>query len=42
MPKLEIKRIRGNNYLYIKDKVKVNGKYIDITIYVGRFENVDE
>jgi Fic family protein len=42
MPKLEIKRIGGKNYLYIKDKVKVNGRYVDITIYVGRFENVDE
>jgi Fic family protein len=42
MPKLEIRRIRGKRYLYIKDKVKVNSRSINITIYVGRFENVDE
>ena len=42
MSKLEIKRIRGKRYIYIEDKVKVNNRSINITIYVGRFEKVDE
>lgn len=42
MSKLEIKRIRGKRYLYIKDKVKVNDRFVNIAIYVGRFENLNE
>ncbi|MEA1984241.1 MAG: hypothetical protein U9N13_01145 [Euryarchaeota archaeon] len=41
MAKLEIKTIKGNKYLYIKDKVKVNSKNLPISLYVGRFEKTD-
>ncbi len=40
MVKLEIKRIKGNKYLYIRDKVKVNDKSIPLTLYVGRLEKI--
>ncbi|MBE8539056.1 Fic family protein [Geoglobus acetivorans] len=38
MAKLEIKIIRGHKYVYIKDKVRVNDKYLSVTVYVGRLE----
>lgn len=38
MPKLSIKTIKGNRYLYIQDRVKVNAKSISIQKYVGRCE----
>jgi fido (protein-threonine AMPylation protein) len=40
MVKLEIKKIKGHRYLYIKDKVKVNGKSLPIMVYVGRLEKI--
>jgi Fic family protein len=40
MVKLEIKKIKGHRYLYIKDKVKVNDKSLPISIYVGRLEKI--
>lgn len=38
MIKLEIKKIKGKNYLYLRDKVRVNGKSIAISFYIGRLE----
>jgi len=38
MMKLEIKKIKGKNYLYIRDKVRVNDKSIAISFYIGRLE----
>ncbi len=38
MVKLEIKIIRGRRYIYIKDRVKVNNRYVPLTLYVGRLE----
>ncbi|WP_456475743.1 Fic family protein [Candidatus Pyrohabitans sp.] len=38
MVKLEIKKIKGKKYLYIRDKVRVNGKSITISFYIGRLE----
>lgn len=35
MSRLEIKEIKGNKYVYIRDKFKVNSKTEDITLYVG-------
>ena len=40
MLKLEIKIIKGNKYLYLRDKVKVNGKTATITFYVGRLSKL--
>ena len=40
MAKLEIKRIKGRKYLYLKDRVEVNDKSIPISIYIGRLEKV--
>lgn len=40
MPKLSIKTIKGNRYLYIQDRVKVNAKSISLQKYVGRCEKV--
>jgi Fic family protein len=40
MIKPVLKEISGNNYLYIKDTLKVNSKSIEVLIYVGRIENV--
>ena len=37
MVKLEIKKIKGKKYIYIKDKVRVNDKTLRISTYVGRF-----
>jgi Fic family protein len=38
MVKFEIKKIKGKKYLYIRDKVRVNGKSIAISFYIGRLE----
>ncbi|ADC64651.1 hypothetical protein Ferp_0477 [Ferroglobus placidus DSM 10642] len=38
MFKLEIKKIKGYRYIYIKDRVKVNDKSIPVTMYIGRLE----
>jgi Fic family protein len=38
MLRLEIKRIKGKKYVYIKDKVKVNNKSKVISFYIGRLE----
>ena len=38
MPSLSIKTIKGNRYLYIQDRVKVNAKSISIQKYCGRCE----
>jgi Fic family protein len=38
MIKLEIKKIKGKKYLYIRDKVKVNDKNVTISFYIGRME----
>jgi len=40
MPKLEIKKIKGKKYLYLKDRVKVNDKTLPLTIYIGRLGKV--
>ncbi|WP_155937453.1 hypothetical protein, partial [Methanoculleus sp. MH98A] len=40
MPKLTVKTIKGNKYLYLRDKVKVNSKSLEIQIYIGRLETV--
>lgn len=40
MNKLEIKTIKGNKYLYIKYKIKVNDKSISNSLYVGRLEKL--
>lgn len=38
MPSLSIKTIKGNKYLYLQDRVKVNAKSISIQKYIGRCE----
>lgn len=35
MSRLEIKQIKENKYIYLRDKFKVNGRTEDITLYVG-------
>ena len=40
MDKLEIKTIKGNKYLYIKYKVKVNNKSTSNSLYVGRLKKL--
>ena len=40
MDKLEIKTIKGNKYIYIKYKVKVNNKSTSNSLYVGRLEKL--
>ena len=40
MPELTIKTIKGNKYLYLRDKVRVNSKSLPIQIYIGRLETV--
>ncbi|WP_292396255.1 Fic family protein [Methanoculleus sp. UBA303] len=41
MPELTVKTIKGNKYLYLRDRVKVNLKSLPLQIYVGRLEKVD-
>ncbi len=38
MVKLEVKKIKGKKYIYIRDKVMVNDKSITISFYIGRLE----
>jgi len=38
MPELTIKTIKGNRYLYIRYKVRVNSKSLPLQLYVGRLE----
>ncbi len=38
MAKLEIKKIKGKKYIYIKDEVRVNDKTLRISIYVDRLK----
>ncbi len=38
MPSLSIKTIKGNKYLYLQDRVKVNAKSISLQKYIGRCE----
>jgi len=40
MIKLEIKNIKGNNYLYFKERLKVNSKSISVTLYGGRIDKI--
>jgi len=40
MPNLTVKTIKGNRYLYLKDKVKVNSKSLPLQVYIGRLETV--
>jgi len=40
MQKLEIKKIKGNKYIYIKYNVKVNNKNAPKLLYVGRLEKL--
>lgn len=42
MAKLEIKVIKGKKYLYLKDKVKVNGKTATVTFYAGRLSKITQ
>lgn len=41
MVKLTLKVIKGNKYLYLRDRVKVNSKSLSVQTYVGRLENVE-
>ncbi len=41
MSELTVKIIKGNKYLYIRDRVKVNSKSLYIQTYVGRLEKVE-
>lgn len=40
MPDLTIKTIKGNRYLYLRDKVRVNSKSLPLQVYIGRLERV--
>ncbi|MBN1761977.1 MAG: Fic family protein [Methanomicrobia archaeon] len=40
MMKLEIKIIKGHRYLYLQDKVKVNGSTTALTFYVGSLSKI--
>ena len=40
MPELTVKTIKGNKYLYLRDKVKVNSKSLPLQVYIGRLETV--
>ena len=40
MLKLEIKNIKGNNYLYFKEALKVNSKSLPVELYCGRIEKI--
>lgn len=41
MVELTIKVIKGNKYLYLRDRVKVNSKSLSVQTYVGRLEKVE-
>jgi Fic family protein len=38
--KLEIKNIKGHNYLYFKEGLKVNSKSIPVALYCGRIDKI--
>lgn len=40
MIKIQIKDIKGNNYLYLSEYSKVNSKSLPILLYVGRIEKI--
>ncbi len=40
MIKLEIKKIKGYNYLYLKETLKVNAKSLSLLLYAGRIEKL--
>jgi Fic family protein len=40
MIKLEIKNIKGHDYLYFKEGLKVNSKSIPVAIYAGRIDKI--
>lgn len=40
MIKLEIKNIKGNNYLYFREGLKVNSKSLVVTHYAGRIDKI--
>ena len=42
MIKLEIKNIKGHNYLYFKEGLKVNSKSIPVALYCGRIDKITE
>lgn len=41
MVKLTLKIIKGNKYLYLRDRVKVNSKSLSVQTYVGRLEKIE-
>jgi len=41
MVELTVKVIKGNKYLYLRDRVKVNSKSLSVQTYVGRLEKVE-
>jgi Fic family protein len=40
MIKLEIKNIKGHNYLYLQEGLKVNSKSIPVALYCGRIDKI--
>jgi Fic family protein len=40
MIKLEIKNIKGHNYLYLREGLKVNSKSIPVALYCGRIDKL--
>jgi Fic family protein len=40
MIKLELKNIKGHNYLYFKEGLKVNSKSISVVLYGGRIDKI--
>ncbi|MDO9327031.1 MAG: Fic family protein [Methanoregula sp.] len=40
MIKLEIKNIKGNNYLYFRERLEVNSKSIAVLLYGGRIDKI--
>ena len=40
MIKLEIKNIKGHNYLYFRESLKVNSKSIPVLLYGGRIDKI--
>ena len=41
MIKLEIKKIKGHNYLYLRERLKVNSKSLSVLLYAGRIDKID-
>mgnify|MGYP000174278306 CR=1 FL=1 len=42
MSELTVKIIKGNKYLYFRDRVKVNSKSLPLQVYIGRLEKVSQ